>query len=198
VRKQLRRVRELPGPKLRFLSNADPKPNSNWIAVGTLRRGVENRRGRADIRQNGRYDVADTDRKEVADTGRGEHQLRKPIGKPLHACELRPLMAGAHLAFSGACRPPFVEAIRDTLDGFPNLVPPNHRASVCMVSQKGKMVSAPTFSKPNFDRLRTGHRAEPTWRFIPDHDVCPLTDRACALCILGGSEVSSVKFPRLE
>jgi hypothetical protein len=43
------------------------------------------------------------------------------------------------------------------------------------------MVSAPTFSKPNLDRLRMGHRAEPTWRFIPGHDVSPLTDRACAL-----------------
>jgi hypothetical protein len=67
-----------------------------------------------------------------------------------------------------------------------------------MASQKGKMGSAPTFSKPNLNRLRTGHRAEPTWRFIPDHDVCPLIDRACALSILRGSQVSSVKFPRLD
>jgi hypothetical protein len=51
-----------------------------------------------------------------------------------------------------------------------------------MASQKGKMGSTPTFSKPNLDRLRTGHRAEPTWRFIPSHDVCPLTDRGvCGL-----------------
>jgi len=60
------------------------------------------------------------------------------------------------------------------------------------------MGSAPTFSKPNLDRPRTGHRAEPTWRLTPGHDICPLTDRAYALRILGGSQVSSVKFPRLE
>jgi hypothetical protein len=89
-------------------------------------------------------------------------------------------------------------SIRDTLAGFPNLVPPNHGASACMASQGGKMGSAPTLSKPNLDRLRTGHRAELTWRFIPGHDVCPLTDRAYALCILSRSQVSFVKFPRLE
>jgi len=67
-----------------------------------------------------------------------------------------------------------------------------------MASQKGKMGSAPTFSKPNLDRLRTGSSCRTHVALYTRSRYLP-TDRqgVCASPFFSGSRVPSVRFPRL-